>query len=131
MTTVAMYYAAYWAFKNISARAIKVGSDWTVDYASAAAIEEIYALEYTSSGKKIDHRRRPWCTMRRFVKAYKTGDKTKFEELRESIRELKDDLTGDAQEELAEAMGQGGVEAVENMMAGVNAMADMMANTPA
>lgn len=88
--------------------------------------KKIYSLEYTSDGKKIDHRRMPWCTMLRFVTAYKTGDKRKFAELRSSIKELKDDITGDAQNEIASAMGEGGVAAVENMMTGVNKMADMM-----
>ena len=67
---------------------LKVGSDWAVDYSAVAAVKAIYSLEKDSKGNKIDHRRKPWCTMRRFCTAYETGDKDKFNELRASMREL-------------------------------------------
>jgi hypothetical protein len=91
---------------------LKVGSDWAVDYSAVAAVKAIYSLEKDSKGNKIDHRRKPWCTMRRFCTAYETGDKDKFNELRASMRELKEALTADEQQKLADALGEGGNEAV-------------------
>jgi hypothetical protein len=108
----ALAYAVGVAMTKILSYGIKAGSDWVVDRASVAAVEKIYNLTHDSQGNKIDHRRKPWCTMRRFCTAYKTGDKDKFNELRESIRELKECLTEDEREALAEAIGEDGSQAV-------------------
>ncbi len=123
--TAALFYAAYVGIKTIASYAIKKGTDWYVDKKCVAAVEAIYALDKDGSGNKIDHRRKPWCTMRRFIQAYKTGDKDKFEELRAALRELKDALTGDAQEQLADAIGHGGAEVVREMAHAICNMADM------
>jgi hypothetical protein len=126
VAAAAIYYGCYYAFKTLASYAIKKGSDWYVDSKCVQAIEAIYKLETDGTGKKIDHRRKPWCTMRRFVQAYKTGNKDKFEELRESLRELKDSLTDDVQEQLADAVGQGGASAVRDMVQGICDMSDAM-----
>lgn len=126
--TVVAAYSAYMAIKSMVAYGIKKGSDWYVDWKAVTAVEAIYRTTHDAIGKKIDHRRRPWCTMRRFVTTYKTGDKNKFQELRQALRDLKDDLTSENQEELAEAAGQQGAEAVAQM---VQAIAEMLETTPA
>jgi hypothetical protein len=99
---------------------LKAGSDWVVDRSCVAAVQKIYDLTHDSKGNKIDHRRKPWCTMRRFCTAYESGDKDKFNELRASMRELKEALTADEQEKLAEAIGEGGNEAVAMLCAALD-----------
>ena len=100
------------ALTKMCSAGMRAGSDWAVDRASVAAVEKIYNLTHDAQGNKIDHRRKPWCTMRRFCAAYKTGDKDKFNELRESIRELKEHLTEEEREALAAAIGENGGQAV-------------------
>jgi len=126
MTAMAAY-GAYMAFKSMAAYGMKRGSDWYVDSSAVAAVEAIYGTTHDAKGRKIDHRRKPWCTMRRFVTAYKTGNKDKFQELRDALKDLKSDLTGDVQDELAEAAGQGGAEAVAQMVQAVAAMLETSA----
>jgi hypothetical protein len=105
-------YAVGVALTKMMSAGMRAGSDWAVDEASVAAVEKIYNLTHDAEGNKIDHRRKPWCTMRRFCAAYKTGDKDKFKELRESIRELKEHLTAEERKNLAAAIGEGGGQAV-------------------
>ena len=120
-------YGAYMAIKSTVSYGIKRGSDWAVDESAVAAVEAIYKTTHDHKGNKIDHRRRPWCTMRRFVSAYKTGKRDKFEELREALKDLKEDLTSEAREEIAEAAGQQGAEAVSQM---VHAITEMLDKSP-
>ena len=49
----------------------------------------------TSTGGR---RRRPWCTIRRCIKAYRTGRASEFDTLRHYLKEAKDELTEEAQE---------------------------------
>ena len=62
--------------------------------------------------------------MRRFVSAYRTGNKDKFEELRSALKDLKEDLTSEHREELAEAAGQQGYEGVQVLSEAVQQMLD-------
>lgn len=100
------FFAAFTALKYAFSKAIKVGSDWYVDMTVAQNLEALYI----GAKGTADRRRRPWPTIRKLVEAYKTGDKNKFRELREALHELKDRMTEEYQEALAEHLATTSIE---------------------
>ena len=76
------------------AASVSTRADWVVDEAFVGAFEECYR----NAKGNFDRRRRPWCTIRRCIKAYRTGRASEFDTLRHYLKEAKDELTEEAQE---------------------------------
>mmetsp|Transcript_33979 Transcript_33979/g.76387 ORF Transcript_33979/g.76387 Transcript_33979/m.76387 type:complete len:125 (-) Transcript_33979:2439-2813(-) len=113
----AVIVAVFYGLKCAFAKAIKVGSDWYVDKKVAESLETLY------STTKADRRRRPWPTVRRLIDAYKTGDKTKFETLKQALRDCKDEMTEEYREALAEGLAQ---ESLQSMVEVIDMLAEML-----
>ena len=96
----------------VASASIKAGMNWYVDQSLVDQVEEVYSLTHDAKGNKIDHRRKPWCTMRRLISAYKSGNSEKFNELKDAIKELKEnadelqDLEDPVSEESTTAVSQ-------------------------
>eukprot|EP00960_Hanusia_phi_P067925 766730-Hanusia_phi.AAC.7 len=113
----AFYVAAFFALKSAFAEAIKVGSDWYVDKKVVESLETLYATT------TADRRRRPWPSVRRLIDAYKTGDETKFQTLKQALRDCKDEMTEEYREALAEGLAQ---ESLQSMVEVIDLLADML-----
>jgi hypothetical protein len=92
------------------------GSDWYVDQ----TVVENLTVVYDGAQGHFDRRRKPWLTIRRCIDAYKTGDATKFDELKQAVRDAKDKLTEEAQllaaqDCVSQEMALGMMEAAEAM----------------
>jgi len=127
ISAAAVCYGIGKAFAAMASAGIRYGKDWYVDSSIVSAIEMVYQKTHDKDGKKIDHRRRPWCTMRRVISAYKTGKKEKFEELKKALEELNEEMQEeDVKKEVEEALGGGteGNQAVASMSEAVASMCD-------
>ncbi len=127
MLSAAVCYGVSKALAAMASAGIRYGKDWYVDSSIVSAIEMVYTKTHDRNGKKIDHRRRPWCTMRRVISAYKTGKKEKFEELKKALEELNEEMQEeDVKKEVEEALGGGteGNQAVASMSEAVASMCD-------
>jgi hypothetical protein len=99
----------------VSSSAIKAGMNWYVDQSLVDQVEAIYSLTHDAKGNKIDHRRKPWCTMRRLITAYKSGDSEKFQELKDAIKELKESKEADDLQDLEDPEENGSTTAVSGL----------------
>jgi hypothetical protein len=112
--------AAFYLVKELCSQAIKKGTDWYVNESLVAKFEAIY----NGAKGEYDRRRKPWTTIRRFIAAYRTGNKDKYQEIREILCDLKDELTADAQEALSD-------EAAKALMQVADAVTTMLDAMPA
>jgi hypothetical protein len=101
----------FYGLKELCKTGIRRGSDWYVDRTVVANLTAVY----NGAKGNFDRRRKPWCTIRRCIDAYKTGDATKFDELKQALRDAKDELTEEAQDCVSEEMAMGMMEAAEAM----------------
>jgi hypothetical protein len=112
--------AVFFIIKEICAYGIKKGSDWYVNESLVGKFEKIYQ----DAKGQFDRRRKPWTTIRRFIAAYRTGDKDKYQEIREILCDLKDELTKDAQDALSD-------KAAEALMQVADAVTTLLEAMPA
>lgn len=101
----------FYGLKELCKTGIRKGSDWYVDM---RVVQNLTAV-YDGAKGSFDRRRKPWCTIRRCIDAYKTGNASKFDELKQALRDAKNELTAEAQDCVSEEMANAMIEAADAM----------------